>query len=194
MRLLLVAPPGAGKGTQAELLAERYGVVHLSSGDLFRHEVEARTDIGLAISGYLERGELVPDQLVIEMLSAPVLEAVSRGGYVLDGFPRSLPQAEEAYRVAQQVEGIELQAVVHLEVPADELHRRLLARAASQGRADDNELTIQRRLEVYESETRPMLRFYASRGLVVDINGDQAVDDVFADIVGAVDALRVGLS
>lgn len=175
-------------------MAERYGVVHLSSGDLFRHEVEARTDIGLAISGYLERGELVPDQLVIEMLSAPVLEAVSRGGYVLDGFPRSLPQAEEAYRVAQQVEGIELQAVVHLEVPADELHRRLLARAASQGRADDNELTIQRRLEVYESETRPMLRFYASRGLVVDINGDQAVDDVFADIVGAVDALRVGLS
>lgn len=193
MRLLLVAPPGAGKGTQAELLAGHYGVVHLSSGDLFRHEVEARTEIGLALAGYIERGELVPDQLVLEMLAGPVLEAASQGGYVLDGFPRSLAQAEEAYRVARQVEGVELQAVVHLAVPVDELRRRLLARAESQGRADDNRATIERRLDVYESETRPMLSFYASRGLVVDIDGNQAVDDVFADIVGAVDSLRVGL-
>ena len=194
MRLLMVAPPGAGKGTQAERLAVQYDIVHLSSGDIMRREVAEATDIGRAVAGYVERGDLVPDQLVIEMLSQPVLDAVSQhGGYVLDGFPRSLGQAQEAYRVAQQVSGVELQAVIHLEVPADELRRRLLQRAAVEGRTDDNEATIERRLAVYQSETKPMLRFYSERGLVVDVDGNQAVDAVFDDIVTAVDACRADL-
>jgi adenylate kinase len=193
VRLLMVAPPGAGKGTQAARLASHYGIAHLSSGDLFRREAAAGTDIGRAASVYLARGDLVPDQLVIEMLTAPVLAAAAAGGYVLDGFPRSLGQAEEAYRVAQQVEGIELQAVVHLLVGRDELLRRMRLRAAAEGRSDDDDRIISHRLDVYNSETEPMLGFYAKRGLVVDIDGQQAVEDVFADIVAAVDAQRVGL-
>jgi adenylate kinase len=192
MRLLLVAPPGAGKGTQAELLAAQYGVVHLSSGDLFRREVAAGTDLGRAVTGYLDRGELVPDDLVLQLLIGPIVEAAAHGGYVLDGFPRSLPQAEEAYRLARQFEDVVLEAVVHLEVPRDQLRKRLLARAASEGRNDDNAATIDRRLEVYEVQTRPILGFYASRGLLVDVNGDQEVEDVFHDTVEAIEALRPG--
>lgn len=193
MRLLMVAPPGAGKGTQAKLLAEHYDIAHLSSGELFRREVAAGTSIGQRASEYLARGDLVPDELVIEMLTAPVLDAAGRGGYVLDGFPRTLGQAEEAYRVATQVSGIELQAVVHLVVPREELLRRMRARAAAEGRADDNEVTMEHRLDVYDSQTEPMLGFYRGRGLVVDIDGDQPVEAVFKDTVDAVDALRADL-
>jgi adenylate kinase len=190
MRLLLVAPPGAGKGTQAELLADHYGVVHLSSGEMFRQEVTAGTELGRAVTGYLERGELVPDDLVLQLLIGPILEAAAQGGYVLDGFPRSLPQAEEAYRLARQFEDVVLQAVVHLEVPRDVLRKRLLERAASEGRGDDTEAVIDRRLTVYEEQTRPILGFYDSRGLLVDVNGDQTVEAVLADIVEAIEALR----
>jgi adenylate kinase len=191
MRLLLVAPPGAGKGTQATRLADHYGITHLSSGDLLRHEVAVGSRIGLIASDYLHQGELVPDELVLEMLAGPVLEAATSGGYVLDGFPRTLLQAEEAYRVAQLVEGIELQAVVHLEVGHDELRRRLVARGQTEGRDDDNEDVITHRLEVFAAETEPMLGFYAERGLVIDVRGDQPVDLVFSDIVAAVDHVRV---
>jgi adenylate kinase len=192
MRLLMVAPPGAGKGTQADLLAKHYGIAHLSSGELFRREVAAGTEIGTAAAAYLERGDLVPDELVIELLTAPLLEAVAHGGYVLDGFPRTLRQAEEAYEVARRLEDVELQAVVYLEVGRDELLRRLLSRGGREGRNDDDEATINHRLDVFDRETQPLLRFYAGRGLVVNINGQKSVDDVFADIVEAVDRLLVG--
>jgi adenylate kinase len=190
MRLLLVAPPGAGKGTQAELLAAHYGIAHLSSGDLLRREVAAGTAIGRAASAYLRRGDLVPDDLVLEMLVAPVLQAAASGGYVLDGFPRTLHQAEEAYRVAHESDGIELQAVIHLEVGRDELRRRLLARAELEGRSDDREATIDHRLDIYDAETRPLLGFYARRGLLVDVNGEQPAESVFSDIVDTVDGLQ----
>lgn len=194
MRLLMVAPPGAGKGTQASRLAAHYGIAHISSGDLFRKEVAAGTPIGREATAYLSRGDLVPDQLVLEMLAGPILEAAAGGGYVLDGFPRTLAQAEEAYRVAQQVSGIELQAVVHLEVGRAELRRRLLSRAGQEGRRDDTVAVIEHRLDVYDSETAPMIDFYAGRGLVVDIDGEMAVPEVFAAIVEAVDVMRTGLA
>ena len=194
MRLLMVAPPGAGKGTQATRLASHYGIAHLSSGDLFRREIAAGTRIGQEAAGYLSRGDLVPDHLVMEILAGPILEAAAHGGYVLDGFPRTLAQAEEAYEMARRVAGVELQAVVHLEVGRDELRRRLLHRAETDGRRDDTESVIEHRLDVYDSETAPMLDFYAGRGLVVDIDGDQPVSEVFSAIVGAIDALRAGLS
>ena len=190
MRLLLVAPPGAGKGTQAAKLAAHYGIAHLASGDLLRKEVAAGTEIGRMAEAYMRRGDLVPDELVIEMLAAVVLEAARQGGYVLDGFPRTLRQAEEAYQVARQVEGIELQAVVHLVVSREELRRRLLARAGTDGRVDDTEATFMHRFSVFDSETEPLLAFYAERGLVIDIDGEQSLDMVFADIVRAID--RVG--
>jgi adenylate kinase len=190
MRLLMVAPPGAGKGTQATKLAAHYGIVHLSSGELLRKEVATGTRIGAIAAGFLLRGDLVPDELVIQMLAVPVLEAARQGGYVLDGFPRTLRQAEEAHRVATQIEGIELQAVLHLAVSREELHRRFVVRAQTERRNDDTEATFMHRLGVFDSETEPLLAFYAERGLVIDIDGEQLVDKVFADIVSAVDKLK----
>ena len=192
MRLLMVAAPGAGKGTQAARLAAFYEVAHLSSGDLFRKEVAAGTPIGKIAAAYLKRGDLVPDELVMQMLAGPVLRAARAGGYVLDGFPRTLRQAEEAYEWAKQVEGVELQAVVHLVVSREELRRRLLARADAEGRADDTIETIEHRLDVYESETEPLIAYYSGRGLVVDIDGEQPVQKVFDDIVSSIESVRAG--
>jgi adenylate kinase len=192
MRLLMVAPPGAGKGTQAERLAKHYGIAHLASGDLLRREVATGTEIGNAAAGYLERGDLVPDDLVLKMLTIEVLEASADAGYVLDGFPRTLRQAEAAYQIAKQFEDVTLQAVIHLEVGRDELRRRLLGRARREGRNDDDEATINHRLEVYDRETQPLLAFYAERGLVLNINGEQPIEKVFADIVAAVDSQLAG--
>ena len=190
MRLLLVAYPGAGKGTQAEKLAAHYGIEHLSSGVLLRQEVTHGTKIGRIVVDYLNRGDLVPDDLVFEMLSTPILEAARNGGYVLDGFPRTLRQAEKAYSAARQIEGVELQAVVYLRVSTDELRNRLLERAGREGRSDDTAIGITHRFEVFDAETRPLLDFYAGRELLVDIDGEQPVEDVFTDITDAIERLR----
>jgi adenylate kinase len=190
MRLLLVAYPGAGKGTQATKLAAHYGIAHLSSGELLRAEVSRGTTIGNAAAVSLRRGDLVPDELVFEMLTAPLLEAASNGGYVLDGFPRTLHQAEVAYSVALEIRDIELQAVVYLRVGHDELLKRLQARQDREKRVDDADATVAHRFEVFESQTEPLLGFYASRGILLDINGEQSVEDVFGDITTAVDGLR----
>ena len=192
MRLLMVAAPGAGKGTQAGRLSSFYGVAHISSGELFRKEVAEGTAIGRIAAAYLKRGDLVPDDLVMQMLAGPVLKAVEEGGYVLDGFPRTLRQAEEAYAWARQVEGVELQAVVHLVVSRDELLRRLLERSQEEGRSDDTNQTIEHRLDVYDSETEPLIEYYAGRGLVVDVNGEQPVQQVFEDIINSIESVRAG--
>ncbi|MFZ0665051.1 MAG: adenylate kinase [Acidimicrobiales bacterium] len=191
MRLLLVAYPGAGKGTQATKLADHYRITQLSSGELLRAEVARGTKIGKVAAGYLRRGDLVPDELVFEILSTPLLEAANNGGYILDGFPRTLGQAEVAYSVAQEIKGIELQAVVYLRVGHDELLKRLRARADVEGRTDDDEVTINHRFKVFETETEPLLDFYAGRGILLDINGEQSVEDVFGDITSAVDSLHI---
>jgi len=190
MRLLMVAPPGAGKGTQAARLAKHYGIAHLSSGELFRSEVEGKTEIGQRVADYLRRGDLVPDDVVLQVIAGPVIQAASEGGYVLDGFPRTLRQAEEAYEMAHQLEGVELQAVVHLEVSRQELLRRLLARAEAEKRGDDEAAVIRHRLEVYDTETAPMLDFYGKRGLVLDIDGERPVEKVFESTVAAIDSLQ----
>jgi adenylate kinase len=191
MRLLMVAYPGAGKGTQAELLANRYRIAHLSSGALLRDEVNNGTKIGKVAADYLKRGDLVPDELVFEMLAEPVLEAVRNGGYVLDGFPRTLHQAEVAYSVAQEIEEVELQAVVYLRVGRGELRKRLRGRAEREGRADDDEIGVAHRFEVFETQTEPLLAFYARRGILLEIDGEQPVEDVFGDITSAVDSLLI---
>ena len=190
MRLLLVGPPGSGKGTQAKHLAAHYGIAHLASGDLLRREVEQGTPIGKIAADYIRRGDLVPDEIVVRVIAGPLREAAQHGGYVLDGFPRTLRQAQDAYRMAQRIDGVELQAVVHLKVGRDELRRRLLDRHGQEGRADDIQATIDHRLRVYDAETAPLLEFYARRSLVVEVNGEQSPGKVFADIVAAVDALE----
>lgn len=195
MRLLMVAPPGAGKGTQAARLAGHYAIAHLGSGDLFRKEVAAGSEIGKIAAGYLRRGDLVPDEVVMQMLVGPVRRAVQNGGYVLDGFPRTVRQAEEAYAWARQEDhDAELQAVVHLVVGRAELRRRMLARAAAEGRSDDTEETIDHRLDVYDSETEPLVDYYSARGLMVDIDGSRPAEAVFDDIVESLEALRAGRS
>jgi adenylate kinase len=183
MRVLMVAAPGAGKGTQAEKLAARYGVAHLSSGELLRHEVNAGTTIGKQASEDLRHGDLVPDELILAMLTEPIIAASRNGGYVLDGFPRNLRQAEAAYELTKQFGGIELEAVIHLEVTREELQRRLLARAGHEGRSDDAEEVVAHRFEVYAAETEPLLTFYRERNLVLEVNGEQDEEQVFADIV-----------
>jgi len=179
MRLLLIGAPGAGKGTQAELLAKRFGLVHISSGDLLRQHVRDKTALGRTIESYVDKGDLVPDSVVLDMLRKPVVAAVENGGYVLDGFPRTVEQAEASFPVAQAL-GVEVQAAIHLEVPTDELVRRLLSRRRG---SEDTEEVIEHRLEVYLEKTVPLLEYYANRELVFAVDGAQPPEVVHEEIV-----------
>jgi adenylate kinase len=185
MRLLLIGAPGAGKGTQAGLLAERFGITHISSGDLLRQHVKDRTSIGQTIKSYLDRGDLVPDSVVMDMLRKPVVAAAEAGGYVLDGFPRTVDQAKASFPTAQAL-GAEVQAAVHLDVPREELVRRLLARGRG---SDDTEAVIDRRLQVYEDMTVPLLEYYAGREWMFIVDGAQPPDAVHEEIVARIQKL-----
>jgi adenylate kinase len=185
MRLLLIGAPGAGKGTQAELLAKRFAITHISSGDLLRQHVEDRTSIGQTIKSYLDRGDLVPDSVVMDMLRKPVVAAAEAGGYVLDGFPRTVDQAQASFPTAQAL-GAEVQAAVHLDVPREELVRRLLARGRG---SDDTEAVIDRRLQVYEDMTVPLLEYYAGREWMFTVDGAQPPEAVHEEIVERIQKL-----
>jgi adenylate kinase len=180
MRLLLIGAPGAGKGTQAELLAKRFGIVHISSGDLLRQHVMDQTSLGQIAKKFVDNGDLVPDGIVMDMLRKPVVAAAEAGGYVLDGFPRTVEQAEASFAVAQPL-GVEVQAAVHLEVPREELVRRLLRRRRG---SDDTEAVIENRLQVYLAKTVPLLEYYAGREWMFSVNGAQPPAAVHEDIVG----------
>ncbi len=179
MRLLLIGAPGAGKGTQATRLAERFGIAHISSGDLLRRHVREQTAIGQRIKSYVDNGDLVPDGVVMDMLRKPVVAAAGAGGYVLDGFPRTVEQAKAAFRVVQAL-GAEVQAAVHLDVPREQLVRRLLSRGRG---SDDTEAVIEHRLQVYQENTVPLLEYYAGREWMFAVDGAQPPDDVHEDIV-----------
>lgn len=179
MRLLLIGAPGAGKGTQAERLAQRYGITHISSGDLLRRHVREQTALGRQIKSYVDRGDLVPASIVLDMLRKPVVAAVEAGGYVLDGFPRTVEQAQASFPTAHAL-GVEVQAAVHLDVPRAELVRRLLARGRG---SDDTEEVIEHRLQVYEDQTVPLLEYYAGREWMFAVDGSQPPDAVHQEIV-----------
>jgi adenylate kinase len=179
MRLLLIGAPGAGKGTQAELLAKRFGIAHISSGDLLRQHVMDQTSLGQIAKKYVDNGDLVPDGVVMDMLRKPVVAAAESGGYVLDGFPRTVEQAEASFAVARPL-GVEVQAAVHLDVPREELVRRLLAR---QRGSDDTEAVIENRLQVYLDKTVPLLEYYAGREWMFRVNGAQPAGAVHEDVV-----------
>jgi adenylate kinase len=181
VRLLLLGPPGSGKGTQAKRLVRTLGVRHISSGDLLRAEVDADTPCGRAVSKALKEGELVPDDVVLEMLRQPMIEASAAGGYLLDGFPRTLAQAEGAAEMAR-AEGVLADAAIFLVAEPEQLVDRLLKRAEELGRADDNERTIRHRIEVYNAKTAPLREYYADRGILLEVDGLQSVDQVTADI------------
>ncbi|HTW03455.1 MAG TPA: adenylate kinase [Streptosporangiaceae bacterium] len=179
MRLLLIGAPGAGKGTQAELLSERFGITHISSGDLLRQHVKDRTALGQTIKSYVDRGDLVPDAVVMDMLRKPVVGAAEAGGYVLDGFPRTVDQAKAAFQVAQAL-GAEVQAAVHLDVPHEDLVRRLLSRGRG---SDDTQEVIEHRLQVYLDNTVPLLEYYAGREWMFAVDGSQPPNAVHEEIV-----------
>jgi len=188
LRALLLAPPGAGKGTQGERLSEHYGVPHLATGDALRACVAQQSEIGIQAQSYMERGELVPDRVVLEMVRQMLAEPEPLEGFILDGFPRTLGQARTAYEWGK-VNGRTFHAVISLDVPEDELVRRLLERAASQGRSDDKADTIRNRLAVYDSFTEPLLDFYRERDILVEVDGTGAVDEVTDRVVAEVDKL-----
>jgi adenylate kinase len=175
MRLLLLAPPGAGKGTQGKALAEHYGIQHISSGDLLRDNIEHDTDLGRQVQAYLSRGDLVPDSVMDALLQNQISAAVAAGGYILDGFPRTLHQAQLAFLSVAIQNSAALQAVLFLDVPEDTLVKRLISRGRG---ADDTEDTIRHRLQVYHAETEPLVAYYRGRGLLRTVNGDQDVDEV----------------
>ena len=179
MRLLLIGAPGAGKGTQAQRLAQRFGIAHISSGDLLRQHVKDQTSLGQTIKSYVSHGDLVPDAVVMDMLRKPVVAAVAAGGYVLDGFPRTVEQAKASFPTARAL-GAEVQAAVHLDVAREELVRRLLSRHRGQ---DDTEAVIEHRLQVYLDKTVPLLEYYAGREWMFTVDGAQPPDAVHEEIV-----------
>jgi adenylate kinase len=190
LRLLLFAPPGAGKGTQGERLAARYGVRHIAAGDLLRAEAQAGGRLGREIAAHQARGDLVPDQVVLDVLTPVVVEAAARGGYILDGFPRTLPQATAAAELAARL-GVTLQAAVYLYAPDAVLTRRLLDRASQGGRTDDTADVIRHRLELFAGTTGPLVPYYKERGILVAVNADQPPDSVTADIQARLSGLSL---
>jgi adenylate kinase len=185
MRFLLIGAPGAGKGTQAQRLAQRFGIAHISSGDLLRQHVKDQTSLGQTIKSYVSNGDLVPDAVVMDMLRKPVVAAVAAGGYVLDGFPRTVEQAKASFPTARAL-GAEVQAAVHLDVARDELVRRLLSRGRGQ---DDTEAVIEHRLQVYLNKTVPLLEYYAGREWMFTVDGAQSPDAVHAEILARLQKL-----
>ncbi|HTP15638.1 MAG TPA: adenylate kinase [Streptosporangiaceae bacterium] len=181
MRLLLLAPPGAGKGTQGEQLAAQFGVRHIAAGDLLRAEARASTPPGQEIAAYQERGDLVPDRIVLDVLTPVVVGAVAEGGYILDGFPRTLPQATAAAELAGRL-GLTLDAVIYLYASEPVLTRRLLGRAGQAGRNDDTADVIRHRLQVFTETTSPLIAYYQDRGILLAVDADQPPGSVTADI------------
>jgi adenylate kinase len=187
LRVIMLAPPGAGKGTQGERIAARYQVPHVASGDIFRDEVARKTPLGERLRAYLDAGDLVPDELVLSVILDRVL-AASRddGGFVLDGFPRTLAQAQAAAKIARDT-GASAQAVVYLDAPAEVLIERLSGRG--ENRADDNADVQRHRLEVYAQHTKPLIDYYSDRGILIRIDATPAVDEVSEQIFAALDAI-----
>jgi adenylate kinase len=177
MRVLLIGPPGAGKGTQAERIVTHFDLAKIATGDLLREQVTQGTEMGRVAKEYMDRGDLVPDDIVIEMARDRMLQANAEGGYVLDGYPRTLAQAEAAYRWAV-ARGIPFDLTLYFEIGEEELLARLAGRAREEHRTDDLLETVRHRLEVFAAQTRPLVDYYQRRGILVRINAVGAVDAI----------------
>jgi adenylate kinase len=193
VRILLIGPPGSGKGTQAVRIGDHYGIAHISSGELLRQHVAQGSAIGQAVAPVLARGDLVPDGIVMDVLRRPVEIASRQGGYVLDGFPRTVEQARAAYLIAKDL-GASVQVALYLEVPREQLIERMITRAAASGRADDNIEVINHRLEVFDEQTKPLLEYYTDREVLVTLDGSKPVDEVTEAAIAELDRLRPTLS
>lgn len=190
MRVLMVAPPGAGKGTQGAVIAAHFDIPHIATGDLLREHVARQTELGRAVQHHLDRGELVPDEIVLDIVRDAFEDARRRGGgYVLDGMPRNLAQARTLYQIGLDM-GMTANVALHLRADDDELVRRLLARAALEHRADDTEPVIRKRLALYHDVTHPIVAWYAERGILVTVDAMRPVERVGRQILTALEAMR----
>jgi adenylate kinase len=190
MRILMIAPPGAGKGTQGALIAAHFDIPHIATGDLLRDHVVRRTPLGQAVQEYLDRGELVPDQIVLDMVREAIIAAkAAGGGYVLDGIPRNMEQARAAYEIASEL-GMTADVALHLQADDAELTRRLLARAALEHRSDDTPEVIAQRLALYRTVTAPILTWYRDRGILVSVDAMRSAAEVGREILVALEAMR----
>lgn len=182
MRVLLIGPPGAGKGTQATRIAAHFDLARIATGDLLRQEVAGGSELGRTAKAYIDRGDLVPDEVVIAMTRERVMQANTEGGYILDGYPRTLVQAEAAYRWAK-ARGVPFDLALFFEIGTDELLARLAGRAREEGRSDDTQETVRHRLEVFQRQTYPLLDYYRRRGILVRIDAVGPVDAITERIV-----------
>jgi adenylate kinase len=179
--IVLMGAPGAGKGTQAKRLQEALGLPQVATGDLFRYNLKQKTELGILANKYMDAGELVPDSVTIAMVRERLAQADCASGAILDGFPRNPLQAEALDDLLEELGG-RVVVVPYIHVNQEELVRRLIKRAELEGRADDNEETVRTRMRVYQEQTEPLLAYYRDKGLLVEINGQQAIDAVYADL------------
>ncbi len=188
LNILVLGPQGAGKGTQAKRLAEEYGIAHVSTGDMLRAAIAAGSDLGLRVKAIVESGELVPDELMIELIRDRLTQPDTSNGFVLDGFPRTFAQAEALEPMLREI-GKPLSIVLVLQLREDAAIQRLLRRAELEGRTDDTPETIRKRLTLYRSETEPLIEWYRIRSNVVTIHGDRSENEVFTEIEEALQQL-----
>lgn len=179
MRIIIFGAPGAGKGTQAARIAEEYDIPHLSTGEIFRTAIKNETELGKKVKSILDAGELVPDETVVDLVEEELDKDKYEDGYILDGFPRTVPQAE-AFDEILESNGKSLDSFLVLDVPEEELVKRILSRG--EGRSDDTEEGIKNRLEVYRNETAPVLNYYEEQGKVEKIDGVGSIDEIFGRI------------
>ena len=183
-RLLIVGPPGAGKGTQASRIAEQLGIPAISTGDIFRANVAGETELGVLAKSYMDKGEYVPDSVTNDMVASRLAEADAQQGSLLDGYPRTLAQVEALDGMLSEL-GSALDRVLLLEVDSEEVIGRLVARGQEQGRSDDTEETIRRRIEVYTEQTAPLIDVFEQRGLLRRVDGSASIDEVTAALQAA---------
>jgi adenylate kinase len=188
LNIVIFGAPGSGKGTQSDKLIEHYKLFHISTGDVLRDNIRRGTDLGKTAKGYIDQGQLVPDELIIDILAQVLDENKDKAGegVIFDGFPRTIPQAEALEQLLAD-RGTQIDAVVGLEVPEDELIKRILLRGQMSGRSDDNEETARKRLETYHNQTSPLKAYYEEQGKYRAINGLGSIDGIFDLIKEALD-------
>ncbi len=183
---ILFGPPGSGKGTQSIRIAEKYNLTHISTGDIFRRNIRGKTPLGLKVQGVIEKGELVPDELLVEILEDAIDQTSGTDGFVFDGFPRTMRQANDLNTILQK-RNEKVSLVLALDVNDDEIIRRLLKRAELEGRKDDTRDVIENRIKVYNCQTQPLIDFYGKNGSFTSVNGIGSVDEIFQAICNQID-------
>lgn len=187
---MIFGAPGSGKGTQSDLMIEKYGLGHISTGDVLRSEIANGTELGKTAKSFIDKGQLIPDELMTDILAC-VYDGfgTDHEGVIFDGFPRTIPQAEALKKMLDK-RGHKIAAMIELGVPEDELMQRLIKRGQESGRSDDNEETIKKRLDVYHSQTAPLIEWYKAEGLHHHINGHGDLQRIFNDIAAVIDNIN----